>query len=55
MLIFHLNMFIGKVIKNNLNNDAMYLDSDKNLVRITVPLIEDEETERVINHVKENK
>ena len=47
------NMFIGKVVKGNLNNDGMYLDSDNNLTRITVPLIEDNEIERVVNYVKE--
>ena len=49
------NMFIGKYIKESLNKDAMYLDSDKNLTRITVPLIEDEEIERVVNYVQENR
>ena len=49
------NMFIGKVIKESLNNDGMYLDSDKNLTRITVPLIEDEEIERVVNYVEEKR
>lgn len=46
------NMFIGKVVKGNLNKDAMFLDSDNNLTRITVPLIEDDEIERVVNYIK---
>lgn len=49
------NMFIGKVVKDSLNNDALYVDSDNNLTRITVPLIEDSEIERVVNYVKEEK
>ena len=49
------NMFIGKVVKGNLNKDAMFLDSDNNLTRITVPLIEDNEIERVVNDVKEKR
>ena len=49
------NMFIGKVVKESLNNDGMYLDSDNNLTRITVPLIEDSEIERVVNYVKEKR
>ena len=49
------NMFIGKVVKGSLNNDAVFLDSDNNLTRITVPLIEDNEIERVVNYVKEEK
>ena len=49
------NMFIGKVIKGNLDKDGMYLDSDNNLTRITVPLIEDDEIERVTNYVKEKE
>ena len=49
------NMFIGKVVKGNLNKDAMFLDSDNNLTRITVPLIEDNEIERVVNYVKEKR
>ena len=49
------NMFIGKNVKENLKNDGMYLDSNKNLTRITVPLIDDQEIERVVNHVKEER
>ena len=49
------NMFIGKVIKGNLDKDGMYLDSENNLTRITVPLIEDDEIERVVNYVKEKE
>jgi len=49
------NMFIGKVVKDNLNNDGLYLDSENNLTRITVPLIDDNEIERVVDYVKENR
>ena len=49
------NMFIGKVVKDNLNNDGMYLDSENNLTRVTVPLIEDSEIERIVDYVKEKR
>ncbi len=47
------NMFIGKVVRGSLNNDGMYLDSNNNLTRIIVPLVEDNEVERVVSYVKE--
>ena len=49
------NMFIGKVVKDSLNNDGMYLDSENNLTRVTVPLIEDSEIERIVDYVKEKR
>lgn len=43
------NMFLDRVVNEDLNNDGIYLDSDKNMVRISIPLIGDDEIERVIN------
>ncbi|MGM9882463.1 MAG: FtsK/SpoIIIE domain-containing protein [Bacilli bacterium] len=47
------NMFLGKVVTEDLNKDGMFLDMDKNLTRISVPLISDKEIERVVEYVKE--
>ena len=35
------NMFLGKAIRDNLGKDGMYLDNDKNLIRMSTPMIED--------------
>lgn len=48
------NMFLGKAIKDSLFNDGMYLDNDKNLIRISIPVIEDDEIERVCKCINEN-
>lgn len=45
------NMFLGKAIKEGLGNDGMYLDNDKNLIRISIPLVGDNEIERVVNNI----
>lgn len=47
------NTFLSQIVKESLNNDGMYLNSDKELSRITIPLIEDDEIERVVNNIKE--
>jgi len=44
------NMFLDRVVKEDLNNDGIYLDSDKNMVRVSVPLISDDEIERIVNY-----
>ena len=49
------NMFLGKAIKGSLGNDGMYLDNDKNLIRMSTPMIEDDEIERVCKYIKDNK
>lgn len=49
------NMFLGKAIKGSLGNDGMYLDNDKNLIRMSTPMIEDDEIERVCRYIKDNK
>ena len=49
------NMFLGKVIRDNLGKDGMYLDNDKNLIRMSTPMIEDDEIERVCRYIKDNK
>ena len=49
------NTFLSQVVKESLNNDGMYLSSDKELSRITIPLVEDAEIERVVNKIKEQK
>lgn len=49
------NMFLGKVIRDNLGKDGMYLDNDKNLIRMSTPMVEDDEIERVCRYIKDNK
>lgn len=49
------NIFLSNIVNESLNNDGMYLDSDKNLSRVIIPLIEDDEIERVVNKIKEQK
>lgn len=46
---YEYNMFLDRVVNEDLNNDGVYLDSDKNMVRVSVPLISDDEIERVVN------
>lgn len=49
------NMFLGKAIRDNLGKYGMYLDNDKNLIRMSTPMIEDDEIERVCRYIKDNK
>lgn len=49
------NLFLNKVVNERLNNDGMYLNQDKKLTRISVPLIKDEEIERVVKNVEEKE
>lgn len=49
------NMFIGKAITNNLDRDAMFLDSDNNLIRINIPFVKDEEIDRVVEYINNMK
>ena len=49
------NMFLGKAIKDSLGKDGMYLDKDKNLIRMSIPMIEDDEIERGGRYIKDNK
>ena len=39
------NIFLSNIVNESLNNDGMYLDSDKNLSRVIIPLIGDDEIE----------
>ena len=45
------NLFLDKIVKESLNNDGMYLDQSKKLTRISIPLIKEDEIERVVNNV----
>ena len=49
------NMFLGRAIRENLGRDVMYLDNDKNLIRMSIPIICDDEIERVCRYIKDNK
>lgn len=44
------NLFMGEVVKESLNNDGMYLGQDKKLTRLSIPLISDDEIERVVSN-----
>lgn len=46
------NMFMGKVINESLNNDGMYLGQEKKLIRISIPLVDENEIERIVNNSK---
>ena len=46
------NLFMNEVINESLNNDGMYLGKNKNLIRLSIPLINDEEIERVVSSKK---
>ena len=46
------NMFLGRAIRENLGRDVMYLDNDKNLIRMSIPIICDDEIERVVKYIK---
>ena len=46
------NMFLGRAIRENLGRDVMYLDNDKNLIRMSIPIICDDEMERVVKYIK---
>lgn len=45
------NIFLSNIVNESLNNDGMYLDSDKNLFRVIIPLIGDDEIERVVKYL----
>ena len=45
------NIFLSNIVNESLNNDGMYLDSDKNLSRVIITLIGDDEIERVVKYL----
>lgn len=45
------NIFLSNIVNESLNNDGMYLDIDKNLSRVIIPLIGDDEIERVVKYL----
>ena len=46
------NTFLNVPINEDLNNDGVYVDRDSNLNRIIVPLIEDDEIEKVVKNIE---
>lgn len=52
---FEYNMFLGDVINESLDKDGMYKGQDRKLVRISIPLIGDDEIERVVDYEKEKR
>lgn len=49
------NLFMGRVVNEQLHNDGMYIGQNKKLIRISLPLIKDDEIERVVAYEKEKK
>lgn len=49
------NLFMGEVVTESLNNDGMYLGQDKKLIRLSIPLVMDDEIERVVDYEKEER
>ncbi len=49
------NLFLDNVVNGSLNNDGMYLGYNKKLTRISIPLVGDDEIERVVYYEKEYK
>lgn len=49
------NMFLSSVVKEDLYKDGVYLSSDRNLSRILIPLINDDEIERVVSKIEEGQ
>lgn len=46
------NLFLDEVVNESLNKDGMYLGQDKKLTRLSIPLISDDEINRVVNYKK---
>lgn len=49
------NLFLDHVVNESLNKDGMFLNQEKKLSRISIPLIKDEEIERVVKHYNKNE
>ena len=47
------NMFLDTVVKESLNNDGIYLNTKKEVTRIIIPLIKDDEISRIVAKLKE--
>lgn len=43
------NLFLDEIVTESLNNDGLYLGQEKELIRLSVPLVMDDEIERVVN------
>ena len=48
------NLFMNEVVTESLNKDGIFLGQNKKLIRISIPLIKDDEIERVVKY-EENK
>ena len=48
------NKFLDKYISESLGKDGIYASIDSNLTRISLPLIEDDEIERVVTYLENN-
>lgn len=46
------NLFLDKIVTESLDNDGLYLGQEKKLIRLSVPLVMDDEIERVVSNIK---
>ena len=46
------NLFMNEIINEPLNNDGMFLGQNKKLIRLSIPLVGDDEIERVVEYKK---
>lgn len=46
------NLFMNEVVNKSLINDGMYLGQNKKLTRLSIPLIKDDEIERVVSSIQ---
>jgi len=49
------NLFMGEVVNESLNKDGMFLNKEKKLSRISIPLICDDEIKRVVDYYNKNE
>lgn len=49
------NMFLDNFINESLDKDGMYKGQDNRLVRVSIPLVGDDEIERVVEYEKEER
>lgn len=43
------NLYLDEIVTESLGKDGLHLDQDKKLIRLSIPLVMDDEVERVVN------
>jgi len=49
------NLFLDEVVNESLHNDGVFYGQEKNLNKISIPLIKDEEIKRVVDYYNKNE